>query len=113
MNDKIKLLKTLWYERNPVHDFDENGEDRFWRTLLCVFNDYQESINKHTLVRIAQPLGMKQKLNDICVLAKAFIDEVDKKHPFISIPEDEALYIARHKLANNFKEQHKTKNNGF
>lgn len=55
----------------------------------------------------SQSKDLQVKLNDICMLAKAFIDEVDKKHPLISMPEDEALYLARHKLSDKLKEQYK------
>ena len=38
---KEQLLQDLWYKRNPSHDKDNNGVDRFWGTALCVFEDYK------------------------------------------------------------------------
>jgi len=41
---KQKLLKDLWYKRNPSHDRDSNGVDRFWGTVLCVLEDYKVAL---------------------------------------------------------------------
>jgi hypothetical protein len=38
---KQQILKELWYNRNPCHDNDQEGNDRFWGTVLCVFEDYK------------------------------------------------------------------------
>jgi len=48
---KQKLLKDLWYKRNPSHDKDQNGVDRFWGTVLCVFNDYQKALTIPVVVK--------------------------------------------------------------
>lgn len=38
---KVELLKKLWYERNPSHEANlDTGEDMFWQTVLCVYDDY-------------------------------------------------------------------------
>lgn len=42
---KEQLLQDLWYKRNPCHDNDQEGNDRFWGTVLCVFSDYQKALN--------------------------------------------------------------------
>jgi hypothetical protein len=42
---------------------------------------------------------LKDKKDEISDLAKTFINEVDKKHPFVNLPEEEDFYMARHKLA--------------
>lgn len=41
---KIKLLEDLWYQRNPCHDYDQQGKDRFWGTVMCVFNEYAKAL---------------------------------------------------------------------
>jgi len=45
---KEQLLEDLWYKRNPCHDNDQEGNDRFWGTVLCVFNDYQKALKQDT-----------------------------------------------------------------
>ena len=48
--EKLKVLERLWYERNPCHDLNSNtGEDMFWSTVLCVFDDLIEEISKKGL----------------------------------------------------------------
>lgn len=41
---KQQILKDLWYKRNPAHDKDSAGVDRFWGTVICVFNDYNKAL---------------------------------------------------------------------
>ena len=41
---KQQILKDLWYKRNPCHDKDQNGVDRFWGTVLCVLEDYNKAL---------------------------------------------------------------------
>ena len=41
---KEQILKDLWYKRNPCHDKDQYGVDRFWGTVLCVFEDYKRAL---------------------------------------------------------------------
>ena len=48
---KEQILKDLWYKRNPCHDKDQNGVDRFWGTVLCVFNDYQKALTIPVVVK--------------------------------------------------------------
>ena len=48
---KEQLLKDLWYSRNPCHDKDQEGNDRFWGTALCVFNDYQKALTLPDVVK--------------------------------------------------------------
>ena len=45
------LLKSLWYKRNPSHDKDSLGRDRFWGTVLCVFDDYKKALLEPILVK--------------------------------------------------------------
>ena len=42
--EKLKLIEELWYNRNPCHENDQEGNDRFWETVLCVFNDYEKAL---------------------------------------------------------------------
>lgn len=42
---------------------------------------------------------LKDKIDEVSELAKDFINEVDKKHPFVRLPEEESFYMARHRLA--------------
>jgi len=49
---KEQLLKDLWYSRNPCHDNDQEGNDRFWGTVLCVFEDYKLAL---TLPDVVEP----------------------------------------------------------
>ena len=46
---------------------------------------------------------LKDKNTELSDLAKDFINEVDKKHPFVNLPEEEEFYTARHKLAERLK----------
>ena len=48
---KQKLLKDLWDKRNPSHDRDGNGVDRFWGTALCVFEDYKLALTLPDVVK--------------------------------------------------------------
>jgi hypothetical protein len=48
---KEQLLKDLWYKRNPCHDNDQEGNDRFWGTALCVFNDYNLALTLPDVVK--------------------------------------------------------------
>jgi hypothetical protein len=48
---KQKLLKDLWYKRNPSHDRDSNGVDRFWGTVLCVLEDYKVALTLPDVVK--------------------------------------------------------------
>lgn len=43
---KQDLLKELWYKRNPCHDKDTDGVDRFWGTVICVFDDLNNALTK-------------------------------------------------------------------
>lgn len=54
---QIEELKKLWVKRNPCHDLNaDSGEDMFWGTVLCIFND----LNK---VNQEQPV---KEIEDIC-----------------------------------------------
>jgi len=46
---------------------------------------------------------LKDRNTELSDLAKDFINEVDKKHPFVNLPEEEEFYTARHKLAERLK----------
>lgn len=48
---KQKLLEDLWYKRNPSHDRDSNGVDRFWGTVLCVLEDYNKALTLPDVVK--------------------------------------------------------------
>tara|TARA_R110000851_G_scaffold223851_2_gene376688 strand:- start:342 stop:599 length:258 start_codon:yes stop_codon:yes gene_type:complete len=48
---KEQLLKDLWYKRNPCHDNDQEGNDRFWGTALCVFADYNLALTLPDVVK--------------------------------------------------------------
>lgn len=55
------------------------------------------------LILNSSSLPLKEKYAELSELAKAFINEVDKQHPFVNLPEEEDFYMARHKLANSLK----------
>jgi len=42
--EKLRLLEEFWHNRNPCHENDQEGNDRFWETVLCVFNDYEKAL---------------------------------------------------------------------
>jgi len=45
MNKKrqIEKLKIFWNERNPQHELNsDSGENMFWETVLCIFNDLNQ-----------------------------------------------------------------------
>lgn len=40
--EEIKILKSIWYDRNPSHESNANSnEDMFFGTILCVFKDFK------------------------------------------------------------------------
>jgi len=42
-----KLLKELWYKRNPCHELNADTEnDMYWGTVICVINDLIENLSK-------------------------------------------------------------------
>jgi hypothetical protein len=49
-------------------------------------------------------LKLKDDIDEISDLAKTFINEVDKKHLFVNLPEDGDFYMARHKLADKLND---------
>jgi len=53
---KQQILKEQWYKRNPCHDKDQNGVDRFWGTVLCVLEDYNKAL---TLPDVVKPFFCK------------------------------------------------------
>lgn len=55
--EKQELLKHLWYKRNPSHDLDSDGVDRFWGTALMVFEEYQEALTLGVVVKPFYCLG--------------------------------------------------------
>ena len=44
--EKLRLLEKLWYSRNPCHDIDAMGNDRFWETVMFVFEDYNNALTR-------------------------------------------------------------------
>ena len=44
MKKDIEFLKKLWDHRNPAHEFDSEGNDRFWETVQMVFEEYQDDL---------------------------------------------------------------------
>ena len=48
---KQQILKEQWYNRNPCHDKDQNGVDRFWGTVLCVLEDYNKALTLPVVVK--------------------------------------------------------------
>lgn len=48
---KQQILKEQWYKRNPCHDKDQNGVDRFWGTVLCVLEDYNKALTLPDVVK--------------------------------------------------------------
>lgn len=69
---KEQLLQDLWYKRNPCHDNDQEGNYRFWGTVLCVFSDYQKALNiplvTNRFLAIAHYPNMEHKVNDVIQL---------------------------------------------
>ena len=41
--EKLEILESLWYKRNPSHDNDMEGNSRFWETAMMVFEEYAEA----------------------------------------------------------------------
>ena len=72
---KEQILKDLWYKRNPCHDKDQNGVDRFWGTVLCVFEDYNKAL---TIPDVSQQRELLEWLSneDYFNIPKDEIDEI-------------------------------------
>ncbi len=78
-----------------------NSDDKSHYQITELMEEYHQA--KLKLLGIGGVVGqseqLKAKLDNVSELAKNFIDEVDKKHPFVSLPQDEDFYMARHRLA--------------
>lgn len=72
---KEQLLKDLWYSRNPCHDKGQEGNDRFWGTVLCVFNDYQKALT--TPVVTCRFSSVDEKLEQFKKELKALLVKFD------------------------------------
>jgi hypothetical protein len=68
---KEQLLKDLWHKRNPCHDNDQEGNDRFWGTVLCVFDDYNLALNTPFVI------GQGEQLMQSCSVCG------NHKHPLL------------------------------
>jgi len=89
--EKQELLKELWYRRNPCHDRDSNGVDRFWRTALLVFEEYQKALTIPVVVKsLPNDYDLGTKLNKY-VLEKSLDTE--------SVYTETDAYIDVYKLA--------------
>ena len=42
-----KLIKDLWYKRNPCHEVNPNGEDMFFKSSFMVFEDYVREVSRN------------------------------------------------------------------
>ena len=87
--EDIKSTITWLLENGSFIDLETS-----YNSATNSVNTLDEAIN---YIRCCETL--KDKNDEISDLAKAFINEVDKKHPFVKLPEEEDFYMARHKLA--------------
>ncbi len=82
-----------------MNHFKEKLEIETLKALT--YTQINELLNKITLER-NQLKNKVEKLKDeneeIILLSKDFVNEVDKKHPFVNLPDEEDFYISRHKL---------------
>ncbi len=86
-------LEWVRQNMNPAEvDFEQ-----FANRMMNCNNILSQALSLHNVV--GQSEQLKAKLDNVSELAKNFIDEVDKKHPFVSLPQDEDFYMARHRLA--------------
>ena len=58
---KQELIKELWYNRNPCHENDQSGVDRFWGTVLCVLDDYNKALTLPVVVGKSEQLKAEQE----------------------------------------------------
>jgi len=56
-----KLLIELWYERNPCHDYSQEGKDMFWKTAFMVFEDYMMLVLPNKIATNARNINFEVK----------------------------------------------------
>ena len=60
--ENIKLLKKFWNDRNPQHYVNlDSGEDMFWATVLCIFNDMNNALQS-----LPKEVEKEQRKNGVC-----------------------------------------------
>ncbi len=96
MKTQIEKLDRLIREIEMDEYLNEETLPKI-REAKGLLNTLHEQCNIANVV--GQSEQLKAKLDNVSELAKNFIDEVDKKHPFVSLPQDEDFYMARHRLA--------------
>ena len=92
MKNRIIEICELGQPQSIIHRENEPITELIKTDSLI--EELNQQLRLHVVVK-----SLKDKNDEISDLAKAFINEVDKKHPFVKLPEEEDFYMARHKLA--------------
>ena len=92
MKNRIIEICELGQPQSIIHRENEPITELIKTDSLI--EELNQQLRLHVVVK-----SLKDKNDEISDLAKAFINEVDKKHPFVNLPEEEDFYMARHKLA--------------
>jgi hypothetical protein len=93
-----ELAKIVIYHRAKHRDGDFSKRD--WRYLFEDLKDYQAKQS------ILSEVGVmfKDKNTELSDLGTNLIKEIEKKVPYIQLPNDEDLYMALHKLKQAIKD---------
>jgi len=93
--DKIKRELLAIGISAYIKEIDYNKAMELLEIELC---KHEKLVKKLTLTNVVDKL--KDRNDELSELSKDLIRKVEKKIPYISLPEDEGLYTALHKLKN-------------
>jgi hypothetical protein len=100
MVGKLEIVDEIFKEIHEIYESYDGG-------LIHLDNTSEDQIKesiKKAINYTGSPLKLKDNIDEFSDLAKTFINEVDKKHPFVNLPEDEDFYMARHKLVDKLND---------
>jgi len=107
MEKDLKGLKKLWNSRNPHHDIDQEGQDRFWETAHLVFEEYLKFLNasennnklkddvEWQLISLWSKIGMDTPNNYEDIVQYCFEDILDTASPLEVNSENVAVAFRR------------------
>lgn len=76
----MKTPREIWERRNPQHECDDDGTDRFWKTLDMCFKEYASQFIVYTkpqldeLQEAAYKLGQKFERQNNCKHEVDYLD---------------------------------------
>jgi tetrahydromethanopterin S-methyltransferase subunit B len=99
----MKLNKAQELAEQAIYEHTSSTKWQEVKYMKWTTSEMQDVIAK-ALVKNLSLCGVVDKLKDrndkLSELSKDLIRKIEKKIPYISLPEDEGLYTALHKLKN-------------